>query len=94
MEDAGAGEDVQVGDSMSSEVHISFRNDDDEDDECGVFSEKVWLKVAVIKETRRLLPNFHITYTIAATVILNFFAISLFNFFKKKNYEKKIETET
>jgi len=35
VEDAGAGEDVQV---------------------------------AVIKETRRLLPNFHITYTIAATV--------------------------
>ena len=42
------------------------------------FSDKVLLKVAVIKETRRLLPNFQITYTIAATVILKLIMFWIF----------------
>ena len=56
-----SGEDVQVdhGDGDGDGDGVVFFN-----------TEKVSLKVAVIKETRRLLPNFHITYTIAATVCI------------------------
>ena len=67
VEDSWAGEDVQVdhGDGDGDA-------DGDGDGDGLVFfnTEKVSFKVAVIKETRRLLPNFHITYTIAATVCI------------------------
>ena len=52
-----SGEDVQV-DHGDGDGVVFFN------------TEKVSLKVAVIKETRQLLPNFHITYTIAATVCI------------------------
>ena len=70
-----SGEDVQVDHDDGDGDGLVFFN-----------TEKVSLKVAVIKETRRLLPNFQITYTIAATVILNFLenCLNLFSLQKKE----------
>ena len=71
VEDSGAGEDVQV-DHGDGDGDADGDADGDGDGDGLVFfnTEKVSFKVAVIKETRRLLPNFHITYTIAATVFI------------------------